>query len=75
MIDHTIRTFDTNGDGSARLDGEQIADAIDALVKRDTNLAERVIARDDSIDALQRARKRPRLPLRDGSRWLWIYGR
>jgi phosphate transport system protein len=38
-----------------RLDGEQIADAIDALVKRDTSLAERVIAMDDRIDALQRA--------------------
>ena len=62
MIDHTIRAFDTDLQElagkiaeMARLDGEQIADAIDALVKRDTNLAERVMARDDSIDALQRA--------------------
>jgi phosphate transport system protein len=38
-----------------RLDEEQIADAIEALVKRDTALAERVIAADDQIDALQRA--------------------
>jgi phosphate transport system protein len=36
------------------LDGEQIADAIEALVKRDTALAERVIAADDRVDALQR---------------------
>ena len=37
-----------------RLDGEQIADAIDALAKRDTALAKRVIAADDQVDALQR---------------------
>lgn len=36
-----------------RLDGEQIADAIDALVKRDAALAKRVIAADDRVDALQ----------------------
>jgi phosphate transport system protein len=62
MIDHTIRAFDTDLQELARniaqmgcLDGEQIADAIDALVKRDTALAERVIAADDRVDALQRA--------------------
>jgi phosphate transport system protein len=37
-----------------RLDGEQMADAIAALVKRDTALAERVIATDDRVDDLQR---------------------
>jgi len=62
MIDHTIRAFDTDLQELARniaemgrLDGEQIADAIDALFKRDTALAERVIAADDRVDALQRA--------------------
>ena len=62
MINHTIRAFDTDLEELAskiaemgRLDGEQIADAIDALVKRDTGLAERVIATDDRIDALQHA--------------------
>ena len=62
MMDHTIRAFDTDLQELARniaemgrLDGEQIADAIDALFKRDTALAERVIAADDRVDALQRA--------------------
>jgi len=62
MVNHTMRAFDTDLDELAgkiaemgRLDGEQIADAIDALVKRDTSLAERVIAKDDRIDALQHA--------------------
>jgi phosphate transport system protein len=62
MVNHTIRAFDTDLEELAgkiaemgRLDGEQITDAIDALVKRDTGLAERVIATDDRIDALQHA--------------------
>ena len=61
MIDHTIRAFDTDLQQLAgkvsemgRLDGEQIADAITALLKRDTALAERVIATDDRVDDLQR---------------------
>lgn len=61
MMDHTIRAFDTDLQELARniaemgrLDGEQIADAIDALFKRDAALAERVIAADDRVDALQR---------------------
>ena len=56
-----IRAFDADLQELARkiaemgrLDGEQIADAIDALVKRDTALAKRVIAADDRVDALQR---------------------
>jgi phosphate transport system protein len=60
--EHTIRAFDADLRDLAvkiaemgRLDEEQIADAIEALVKRDTALAERVIAADDQIDALQRA--------------------
>ena len=62
MIEHTIRAFDTDLQELANkiaemagVDGEQIADAIEALVKRDTTLAKRVIATDDQVDALQRA--------------------
>ena len=61
MIEHTTRAFDSDLHELARkiaemgrLDGEQIADAIDALAKRDTALAKRVIAADDRVDALQR---------------------
>ena len=61
MVDHTIRAFDTDLQQLAgkiaemgRLDGEQIADAITALVKRDTARAERVIATDDRVDEQQR---------------------
>ena len=61
MVDHTIRAFDADLQQLAgkvaemgRLDGEQIADAITALLKRDTALAERVIATDDRVDDLQR---------------------
>ena len=62
MIEHTARAFDADLQELAReiaemgrLDGEQIADAIDAWAKRDTALAKRVIAADDRVDALQRA--------------------
>jgi len=61
MVDHTIRASDADLQQLAgkvaemgRLDGEQIADAITALLKRDTALAERVIATDDRVDDLQR---------------------
>ena len=61
MVDHTIRAFDADLQQLAgkiaemgRLDGEQISDAIAALVKRDTALAERVIATDHRVDELQR---------------------
>jgi len=61
VIEHTTRAFDSDLHELARkiaemgrLDGEQIADAIDALTKRDTALAKRVIAADDRVDALQR---------------------
>jgi len=61
VIEHTTRAFDSDLHELARkiaemgrLDGEQIADAIDALAKRDTALAKRVIAADDQVDALQR---------------------
>ena len=61
MIEHTTRAFDTDLQELAskiadmgRLDDEQIADATEALVKRDTALARRVISADDRVDALQR---------------------
>ena len=61
MIEHTTRAFDADLHELARkiaemgrLDNEQIADAIAALVKRDTALAKRVVAADDQVDALQR---------------------
>jgi phosphate transport system protein len=61
MVEHTIRAFDADLQQLAskiaemgRLDGEQIADAITALLKRDAALAERVIATDDRVDELQR---------------------
>jgi phosphate transport system protein len=60
MVEHTTRAFDADLHELARkisemgrLDGTQIADAIDALVKRDTALAKRVVAGDDRVDALQ----------------------
>jgi phosphate transport system protein len=59
-INHTARAFDTDLDelvrkisAMGRLDDEQIANAIEALTKRDTALARQVIAADDQVDALQ----------------------
>lgn len=61
MIEHTIRAFDADLRELAhkiaemgRLDDAQIADAIDAWVKRDAALAKSVISADDRVDALQR---------------------
>jgi phosphate transport system protein len=61
MTEHTMRAFDAELQELARkigemglLDKQQIADATEALLKRDTALAKRVIAGDDQVDALQR---------------------
>jgi phosphate transport system protein len=61
MVEHTIRAFDTDLQelvrkiaDMGRLDDEQIAGATEALMKRDTVLARRVIMADDRVDALQR---------------------
>ena len=61
MTDHTAKAFDTDLQDLARMVAEmgglaekQVADAVDALAKRDTTLAQRVTAADASIDALQR---------------------
>ncbi len=60
-FDHTAKAFDTDLQEIARTVAEmgglverQIADATKALVERDTEVAERVIAADPAIDALQR---------------------
>ena len=59
-IDHTTKAFDTDLQDIARKVAEmgglaerQIGDAIQALVDRDTELAERVIGTDPAIDTLQ----------------------
>jgi len=60
-IDHTTKAFDTDLQEITRkvaemggLTERQIADAVQALVDRDVELGERVIALDPTIDALQR---------------------
>jgi phosphate transport system protein len=59
-VDHTAKAFDIDLQEITRKVAEmgglaerQIADAIQALVERDTDLAERVIAQDPVIDAMQ----------------------
>jgi phosphate transport system protein len=59
-IDHTAKAFDTDLQEIMRKVAEmgglaerQIGDAVHALVERDTELAERVIAADPTIDAMQ----------------------
>ncbi len=61
MTEHTIKAFDSDLQELARMVAEmgglaekQVADAVDALAKRDTELAQRVAAADIQIDALQR---------------------
>ncbi|MDI1344562.1 MAG: phosphate signaling complex protein PhoU [Pseudolabrys sp.] len=58
---HTAKAFDVDLQDLSRMVAEmgglaekQVADAVDALAKRDTNLAQRVTASDVNIDALQR---------------------
>jgi phosphate transport system protein len=60
MPEHTIRAFDADLQDISRAVAEmggfveqQIADAVRALVDRDSELAERVIAKDPTIDTLQ----------------------
>jgi phosphate transport system protein len=61
MMEHTTKAFDADLQDLARMVAEmggiaekQIGDAMDALVRRDLALAQRVIALDPKIDALQR---------------------
>jgi len=58
---HTAKAFDIDLQDLARMVAEmgglaekQVADAVDALAKRDTNMAQRVTASDSAIDTLQR---------------------
>jgi len=61
MSDHTSKAFDSDLQDLSRMVAEmgglaekQVADAVDALAKRDTTLAQRVTAADANIDNLQR---------------------
>jgi phosphate transport system protein len=61
MSTHTIKAFDADLEELARMVAEmggiaekEIADSITALARRDLDLAQRVIALDPSVDALQR---------------------
>ena len=61
MSEHTAKAFDLDLQGLARMVAEmgglaekEIADAVDALAKNDTMLAQRVMASDAATDALQR---------------------
>jgi len=60
MSEHTAKAFDTDLQDLARMVAEmgglaekQIADSVDALARRDSTLAQRVIQLDPSIDSLQ----------------------
>ena len=57
---HTVKAFDTDLQDLARMVAEmgglaekQVADAVDALARRDTTLAQRVTSADIQIDTLQ----------------------
>jgi phosphate transport system protein len=61
MVEHTIKAFDVDLQALASMVAEmgglaekQIADAVDALARRDATLAQRVIAIDPTVDTLQR---------------------
>ena len=61
MNEHTAKAFDVDLQDLSRMVAEmgglaekQIADSVDALAKRDSDRADRVIAADAAIDALQR---------------------
>ena len=62
MSTHTLKAFDADLEELARMVAEmgglaekEIADSVMALARRDLDLAQRVIALDPSVDALQRA--------------------
>ena len=62
MSTHTMKAFDADLEELSRMVAEmgglaekEIADSITALARRDLDLAQRVIALDPSVDALQRA--------------------
>ena len=60
MTDHTAKAFDTDLQELTRKVSEmgglaerEVADSIQALTRRDADLAKRVVASDPAIDALQ----------------------
>jgi phosphate transport system protein len=60
ITEHTAKAFDIDLQELTRMVAEmgglaekQVADAVDALVRRDTDSAQRIVAADPSIDALQ----------------------
>src|SRR5258708_38591253 len=60
MTDHTTKAFDVGLQELPRMVAEmggpaekQVADAVDALARRDTDRAQRTVAADPDIDALQ----------------------
>src|ERR1043165_883887 len=62
MSTHTMKAFDADLEELSRMVAEmgglaekEIADSIMALARRDLELAQRVVALDPSVDALQRA--------------------
>jgi phosphate transport system protein len=62
MSTHTMKAFDADLEELSRMVAEmggltekEIADSVTALARRDVDLAQRVIALDPSVDALQRA--------------------
>ena len=62
MSEHIAKAYDADLEELTRnvaemggLSEKQVADSVDALVKRDTLRAQRVVAADDAIDALQHA--------------------
>src|SRR5260221_10493548 len=60
ITDHTTKAFDVDLQELTRMVAEmgglaekQVADAVDALARRDTDRAQRTVAADPDIDALQ----------------------
>jgi phosphate transport system protein len=65
MSTHTMKAFDADLEELARMVAEmgglaekEIADSVVALARRDVELAQKVIALDPSVDALQPSRRR-----------------
>ena len=61
MNEHTAKAFDVDLQEITRMVAEmgglaekQIADSVDALARRDADLAQRVVGADPTVDALQR---------------------
>ena len=66
MPEHIAQAYDADLEELTRnvaemggLSEKQVADSVDALVKRDTQRAQRVIAADEAIDTLQHAIEEP----------------